>query len=93
MINYTHKLLIILVLFSIPLLLGAKKDISTNSPVKVQADEISYFRTEKKNTFNRNVVVVIYKKVGFEFYKYLKKKKKEEEIKEEELKNISKAMD
>ena len=58
MINYTHKLLIILVLFSIPLLLGAKKDISTNSPVKVQADEMRYFGTEKKSTFHGNVVAV-----------------------------------
>lgn len=58
MINYTHKLLIILVLFSIPLLLGAKKDISANSPVKVQADEMRYFGTEKKSTFHGNVVAV-----------------------------------
>lgn len=58
MINYKHKLLIILVLFSIPLLLGAKKDISTNSPVKVQADEMRYFGTEKKSTFHGNVVAV-----------------------------------
>ena len=58
MIYNKHKLLILLIILVFaPLLTGAKKD-ATNAPVKVQADEMRYYGTERKSTFHGNVVAV-----------------------------------
>lgn len=57
-----YKLFIILMLIlSAPFLMGADsktKNIKPNSPVKVQADEMRYYGSERKSTFHGNVVAV-----------------------------------
>lgn len=58
MMNNKHKFIILfLILAFVPLILGAKKDVAS-SPVKVQADEMRYYGTERKSTFHGNVVAV-----------------------------------
>lgn len=59
---YNHKYLIILILvLSAQFLMGADaktKNIKPTSPVKIQADEMRYYGSERKSTFHGNVVAV-----------------------------------
>ena len=59
---YNHKYFIILILIlSAPFFMGAKiknKTIKPTSPVKIQANEMRYYGTERKSTFHGNVVAV-----------------------------------
>lgn len=55
--NRYKFLVLLIVLVFVPLISGAKKDVA-NSPVKVQADEMRYYGTERKSTFHGNVVAV-----------------------------------
>ena len=59
---YNHKYFIILILIlSAPFFMGAdikNKTIKPTSPVKIQANEMRYYGTERKSTFHGNVVAV-----------------------------------
>lgn len=55
--NRYKFLVLLVVLVFVPLISGANKDVA-NSPVKVQADEMRYYGTERKSTFHGNVVAV-----------------------------------
>lgn len=59
---YNHKYFIILILIlSAPFFIGAdtkNKTIKPTSPVKIQANEMRYYGTERKSTFHGNVVAV-----------------------------------
>lgn len=59
---YNHKYFIILILIlSAPFFMGAdtkNKTIKPTSPVKIQANEMRYYGTERKLTFHGNVVAV-----------------------------------
>lgn len=58
--NYKYFIVLILVLAA-PVLMGAdakNKDIKPTSPVKIQADEMRYYGSERKSTFHGNVVAV-----------------------------------
>lgn len=59
---YNHKYFIILILIlSAPFFMGAdtkNKTIKPISPVKIQANEMRYYGTERKSTFHGNVVAV-----------------------------------
>lgn len=59
---YKYRYLIILIIvLSAPFLMGADsktKNIKPTSPVKIQADEMRYYGSERKSTFHGNVVAV-----------------------------------
>lgn len=59
---YNHKYFIILILIlSAPFFMGAdtkNKTIKPTSPVKIQANEMRYYGTERKSTFHGNVVAI-----------------------------------
>ena len=59
---YKYRFLIILIIvLSAPFLMGADsktKNIKPTSPVKIQADEMRYYGSERKSTFHGNVVAV-----------------------------------